>query len=198
MRHKYIRSSALTLFAVAVVVFSGCTSTNRLNLSDSLSSDTQLRVSSAEQFDVDFQFSPNPEGDRIEASTGGATAVYSLNDPLEGKLTQLMRSKFGSIDQSSENKVTVSVDRVEANTDNEVLSNEGVHSVEMEITAEIVRDGETFTRTIERDVDVDISQETSSGGLQSDVDVEEGPLNEFLQQFVVGVDSFINSNFGVE
>ena len=31
-----------------------------------------------------------------------------------------------------------------------------------------------------------------------DCKVEEGPLDEFLQQFVVGVDSFINSNFGVE
>jgi hypothetical protein len=109
-----------------------------------------------------------------------------------------MRSKFGSVDQSSENKVTVSIDRLETNTDNEILSNEGVHSIEMEVTAEIVRDGETFTRTIERNAEANISQVESSGGLQSDVDVEEGPLDEFLQQFVVGVDSFINSNFGVE
>jgi len=198
MRHRYVRYFTLMLFAAAAVAFSGCTSTNRLNLSDSLSSDTQLRVNSAQQFDVGFQFSPHPEGDKIEASTGGATAVYSVNDPLEGRLTQLMRSKFGSVDQSSENKVTVSIDRLETNTDNEILSNEGVHSIEMEVTAEIVRDGETFTRTIERNAEANISQVESSGGLQSDVDVEEGPLDEFLQQFVVGVDSFINSNFGVE
>lgn len=181
---------------IGAALLTACTNTEKLSLSDNLRSETQMRISSVEDFSTDFQFSSNPEAEQIEISTGPAAGVYSMNDILKGRMTQLMRSKFGSIDQSSENSVSVSIESFEAQTDNEITSSEGVHEVDMSVNIEVVRDGETFNRTIERDTDISFRQ--TDDAMSPSVEIDEDDMNEFISQFIVGTDSFIDSNFGVD
>jgi hypothetical protein len=155
-----------------------------------------MRISSVEDFSTNFQFSPNSSAERIKISTGPAAGVYSMNEILEGRVTQLMRSKFGSIDQSSENSVSVSIERFEAQTDNEIMGNEGVHQVDMTVSIEVERDGETFNRTVERSAEIGFSQ--TDEAMSPSVEIDEADMNEFISQFIVGTDSFIDSNFGVD
>jgi hypothetical protein len=186
---------SVILVGVALLT-SACTNTEELRISDNLRSETQMRISSVEDFSTNFQFSSNPSAGQVEISTGPAARVYSMNEILEGRITQLMRSKFGSIDQSSENSVSVSIESFEAQTENEVMGNEGVHQVDMTVNVEVVRDGETFNRTIERSAEIGFSQ--TEEAMAPSVEIDEANMNEFISQFVVGVDSFIDSNFGVD
>lgn len=186
----------LVILIGAALLASACTNTEKLRVSDNLRSETQMRISSVEDFSADFQFSSNPEAERIEISTGPAAGVYSMNEILKGRMTQLMRLKFGSIDQSSENSVSVSIGSFEARTDNEVMGNEGVHQVDMAVNIEVVRDGETFNRTIERSAEIAFSQ--TDEAMSPSVEIDEADMNEFISQFIVGTDSFIDSNFGVD
>lgn len=194
-----VRTSLKALLPIVIVgvALSGCTSTQRVGVSDSLPSETQMRMNSAEDFSADFQFSAHSNGDQIEIDTGPAVGVYSMNEVLEGRLTQLMRSKFGSVDQSSENSVSVSITELNTKTNMQGLTDEGDHSIDMTMNVEIKRDGETFTRSIERSASIDITRNT--GGMKgSTISVDKDKMNEFIAQFVVGVDSFIDSNFGVK
>ncbi|MCS4135405.1 hypothetical protein GGP44_002061 [Salinibacter ruber] len=108
----------LVILIGAVLLTSACTNTEALRISDNLRSETQMRISSVEDFSTSFQFSPNSAAEQIEISTGPAAGVYSMNEILEGRMTQLMRSKFGSVDQSSDNSVSVSIESFEAQTNN--------------------------------------------------------------------------------
>ncbi len=186
----------LVILIGAVLLTSACTNTEALRISDNLRSETQMRISSVEDFSTSFQFSPNSAAEQIEISTGPAAGVYSMNEILEGRMTQLMRSKFGSVDQSSENSVSVSIENFEAQTNNEIMGNEGVHQVDMEISIEVIRDEETFNRTIERSAEIGFSQTDET--MSPSVEIDEDDMNEFISQFVVGTDSFIDSNFGVD
>lgn len=187
----------LLIFVGAALLTSACTNTEELRISDNLRSDTQMRIGSVEDFSTDFQFSSNPEAERIEISTGPAVGVYSMNEILEGRMNQLMRSKFGSVDQSSENSVSVSIENFNAQTENEIMGDEGTHQIDMEVSVEVVRDGETFNRTIERSTEVTFRQ-TEGGVGSASLEIDEDDMNEFISQFVVGTDSFIDSNFGVD
>jgi len=113
-----------------------------------------MRINSAEEFSTAFQFSSNPDAEQIEISTGPAAGVCSMNEILKGRTTQLMRSKFGPIDQSSENSVSISIESLQTQTDNEIMGNEGVHQVDMTVNVEVLRGGETFNRTIERSAEI--------------------------------------------
>lgn len=186
----------LVILIGAALLTSACTNTEELRISDNLRSETQMRISSVEDFSTDFQFSPNPEAEQIEISTGPAAGVYSMNEILKGRTTQLMRSKFGSIDQSSENSVSVSIESFEAQTDNEIMGNEGVHKVDMTVNIEVVRDDETFNRTIERSAEIAFTQ--TGEAMSPSVEIDDVDMNEFISQFIVGIDSFIDSNFGVD
>jgi hypothetical protein len=164
-------------------------------MSNALPSDTQLRLNTAEEYEAGFEFSGHPEGDEVSVETSTASAVYDLNGTLEGRLTQLVRSKFGSTTPSSDNEIKVSVDEIEVENDTKAFSNVGAHQVSVEVGVEIVREGETFTRTIGRSAQIDAEQ---TGDIIPQTEVDKRQLNEFIMQFVIGVDSFIDSNFGVE
>lgn len=175
-------------------ITSGCGSTDRLLLSENLSSEFQLRANTVEQYEASFNFNSNPDAEKIVAKdqrTGSTAKVqYSLNDPLKGKLTSLMRAKFGSVSESADNKVVFSIEEV--NTRNE----DGVHEVSATALIEIERDGESYTRRVSRSTSSAI--EPVTGNIQNQVTLDEENLNEFIMQFVVATDSFIDSNFGVD
>jgi S1-C subfamily serine protease len=176
---------------------SGCGSTDQIFLSDSLSSDIQLRINTAEEFNTDFNFSPHPEGDRIVVESGASNskAAYSINEPMKGRLEQLIRTKFGSVNESSENKILVSINRVEANNVVDRPLGSGKHVISMEIGVEIQRDGEIYKREIERESEIEIEVVDKLG---RPINLDEDQISEFMNQFVVGVNSFIDSNFGVD
>jgi hypothetical protein len=191
MRNLY----TIPLLAAVFLFFSGCGTTSQVGMSNALPSVTQLRLNTAEEFETDFAFSGHPEGDKVKISTSTSATVYDLNGVLEGRLTQLLRSKFGSINPSSDNKISVSVDRIETENDTRAFSSGGTHQVSVEVGVEITREGETFTRTISRSAQIDAKQ---TGELVPKTVVDEAQLEEFIMQFVVGTDSFIDSNFGVD
>jgi len=184
----------LSLLALVFLITSGCGSTDRLLLSENLSSEFQLKVNTAEQYETSFNFNPNPNAEKIIAEdqrTGSAAKVqYSLNGPLEGRLTSLVRSKFGSVSESSDNKITFSVEDVSAR------SVDGTHSIEVTALVEIEREGETYTRRIARSTSTPIKPVT--GNVQNQVTLDKETLDEFVMQFVVATDSFIDSNYGVD
>jgi len=192
---KNLASYAAFPLVFALLLLSGCGGTSRIGMSNALPSDTQLRLNTAEEYEAGFEFSGHPEGDEVSVETSTASAVYDLNGTLEGRLTQLVRSKFGSTTPSSDNEIKVSVDEIEVENDTKAFSNVGAHQVSVEVGVEIVREGETFTRTIGRSAQIDAEQ---TGDIIPQTVVDKRQLNEFIMQFVIGVDSFIDSNFGVE
>jgi len=185
------------LTALAVVIASltaGCGSTETLVLSNSLSSDFQLRLNTAEQYEAGFNFNSTPSAEKVVAKSprmgSSAKVQYSLSRPLEGKLRSLMRAKFGSVTNSSENQVTFTIENVDAS------SEDGVHRVQMTSSIEIQREGETYTREVSRTLTTPV--ETITGDIQNRVTLSEQDVEEFMLQFVVATDSFIDSNFGVD
>lgn len=190
-------SNYVKLTALAVVIASltaGCGSTDTLVLSNSLSSDFQLRLNTAEQYEAGFNFNSNPNAEKVTAESqragSNAEVQYSLNEPLEGKLRSLMRAKFGSVSNSSDNQVTFTIESVEAN------SEDGVHRVQMTSSIEIQREGETYSRQVSRTLTTPI--ETVTGNMQPTISISKQDVEEFMLQFVVATDSFIDSNFGVD
>jgi len=185
------------LTALAVVIASltaGCGSTDTLVLSNSLSSDFQLRLNTAEQYEAGFNFNSNPDAQKVIAESprmgSNAKVQYSLSEPLEGKLRGLMRAKFGSVTNSSDNQVTFTIESVKA------TSEDGVHRVQMTSSIEIQREGETYNRRVSRTLTTPV--ETVRGDIQNRVTLSEQDIEEFMLQFVVATDSFIDSNFGVD
>lgn len=187
----------IKLTALAVVIASltaGCGSTDTLVLSNSLSSDFQLRLNTAEQYEAGFNFNSNPSAEKVTAESqragSNAKVQYSLNEPLKGKLRSLMRAKFGSVTNSSDNQVTFTIESVEAS------SEDGVHRVQMTSSIEIQREGETYSRQVSRTLTTPIERVT--GNMQPTISISEQDVEEFMLQFVVATDSFIDSNFGVD
>lgn len=191
MVYRYIKLTALAVLLASVTV--GCGSTDTLVLSNNLSSDFQLKLNTAEQYEVGFSFNPNPDAEVVaESQRVGSTAKieYSLNDPLRGKLVSLMRAKFGSVTNSSDNQVTFTIESVEASSESDV------HTVQMTSLIEIERGGETYSRRVSRSLTTPI--ERVSGKMQPTISLSEQDLEEFMLQFAVATDSFIDSNFGVD
>lgn len=192
MASDYIKLTVLAVLLASVTA--GCGSTNNLVLSNNLSSDFQLRLNTAEQYEAGFKFNPNPNAEKVvvedtERPVNDAKVQYSLNDPLEGKLRSLMRAKFGAVTNSSGNQVTFTIKNVEAS------SEDGVHRLEMTSSIEIEREGETYSRRVSRTLTTPIEREAS--GIPT-ITLSEQDLEEFMLQFVVATDSFIDSNFGVD
>ncbi len=101
-----------------------------------------------------------------------------------------MRAKFGSVTNSSDNQVTFTIESVEAISENEM------HRVQMTASIEIQREGETYSRQVSRTLTTPI--ETVTGNMQPTISISEQDVEEFMLQFVVATDSFIDSNFGVD
>lgn len=189
--YDYIKLTVLTVLLVSLTA--GCGSTETLVLSNNLSSDFQLRLNTAEQYEAGFNFNSNPNAEVVaESPRAGSSAKvqYSLNDPLRGKLVSLMRTKFGSVANSSDNQVTFTIESVEVSSENEV------HKVGMVASIKIEREGETYTRNVSRGLATPIK--TVTGEMQPTITLSDQDLEEFMLQFVVATDSFIDSNFGVE
>jgi len=188
----YIKFAVLAVLLTSLTA--GCGSTETVVLSNSLSSDFQLKLNTAEQYEAGFNFNSNPDAERVVAKSprvgSSAKVQYSLSEPLEGKLRNLMRAKFGSVTNSSENQVTFTIENVDAS------SEDGVHRVEMTSLIEIEREGETYTREVSRALTTEV--ERVSGNMQPTVTINEQDVEEFMLQFVVATDSFIDSNFGVD
>ena len=193
--YRNFTSSALILAAASVLLV-GCTATKPMGLSNSLSSETQLQLDAVEEESVNFQFSPNANGERVEISNGAVSKVYSVNSTLEGRIQQLLRAKFQSVSESSDNTVSISIESVNASNDLATLGNTGTHSVEVEMLAEITKGGETATRSIKRDATLNFEQ--VGEGFEASLEIDERKLEEFMSQFVVGVNSFVDANFDVD
>lgn len=87
----------------------GCM-TFQTTVSDTLPYEAQQRVNTSEKFEVDFNFEGHPNGDMVTANfTGRGNAEYPINSPLEGKLSQLVRLKFGDVNEESDNVIEVLV-----------------------------------------------------------------------------------------
>jgi len=189
---NYVKLTALAILITSLTA--GCGSTDTLVLSNSLSSDFQLRLNTAEQYEAGFNFNSNPNAEKVTAKSprvgSSAKVQYSLNEPLEGKLRSLMRAKFGSVTNSSDNQVTFTIESVEAISENEM------HRVQMTASIEIQREGETYSRQVSRTLTTPI--ETVTGNMQPTISISEQDVEEFMLQFVVATDSFIDSNFGVD
>lgn len=191
MVSDYAKLAVLAVLLASLTA--GCGSTDTLVLSNNLSSDFQLELNTAEQYEAGFKFNSNPDAEKVVAKSGsgtGAKVQYSLNGPLEGKLRSLMRAKFGSVSNSSENQVTFTIESVEAS------SKDGVHRVQMTSSVEIEREGETYNRKIARTLTTPIKRVT--GEMQPTIKISKEDVEEFMLQFVVATDSFIDSNFGVD
>lgn len=189
---NYIKLTALAVFIASLTA--GCGSTDTLVLSNSLSSDFQLRLNTAEQYEAGFNFNSNPDAEKVVAKSprvgSSAKVQYSLNEPLESKLRGLMRAKFGAVSNSSENQVSFTIENVRA------ISEDEVHRVEMTASIEIERQGETYSRKVSRALTTPIK--TVTGNMQPTITLSEQDIEEFMLQFVVATDSFIDSNFGVD
>jgi hypothetical protein len=194
MRKQY-RLPVLFFLGITLVL-SGCTSTSRLNLSKNLESDTQLQVEALEQESISFQFEGHPDAKNVEVSNGPVAQTYSMNSVLEERLKQLVRYKFESIDSSAENKVTFTIDRFEASTDNQLTGSGGTHSITAELSVEVQNGEESSTRTIERSTNLNFEQ--VGDGMSASLELDKSGMNEYVRQFVLGANAFMDTSFDVD
>jgi len=178
----------LSLTVGILLPLSGCI-TSQTTVSDTLPYEAQQRINTAEEFNVSFNFEGHPDGDIITASfPGRGDAEYPINGPLEGKLRQLVRTKFGSIDETSSSRIEVSVQDIE--TEDQTSMSAYKQKLSMEVRAEVNHDGNSESRTFDRSIEMVPSGET--GGFK------EEDINGYLMQYVVAVDKFIDSNFDIK
>lgn len=166
----------------------GCV-TSQTTVSDTLPYEAQQRINTSERFEVEFSFEGHPDGDMITANfTGRGNAEYPINSPLEGKLRQLVRTKFGSVTEESENAVKVSIEDIQ--TENNTSMSAYKHNLTLKVKAIVEQGMDSKSRTISRSIEMVPSGET--GGFKED------EINDFLMQYVVAIDAFIDSNYGLK
>jgi hypothetical protein len=189
------RSWLSLLFALLSPFFlflsSGCVSTETV-VSNTLPYEAQQRINTSEEFDVDLDFEPHPDAETITASFAGAESSYSINRPFAGKLEQLFRSKFGEISEESDNKVEVSI------TDVSTTSETGppIHRLSMSVETTVIHEGEKNSRSF--DFRTTIRPEDESTEYTVSYRIPPEPIEDFLMQYIVGIDSFLDSNLGIE
>jgi uncharacterized lipoprotein YajG len=189
--HKELGSVAVLLLFPIALLSSGCTSTETV-VSNTLPYEAQQRINTSEEFDVDLEFKSHPDAETITASFAGAESSYSINRPFAGKLEQLFRSKFGEISEESENKVTVEISDVNTNSETGPLR----HRLSMSVDVTVEQDGEENSRIFEFRTTIRPEDEGTQYTVAYRIPPE--PIEEFLMQYVVGIDSFLDSNLGIE
>jgi len=161
-------------------------------VSNTLPYEAQQRINTSEEFDVDLEFEPHPDAETINASFAGAESSYSINKPFAGKIEQLFRAKFGEIKEGSQNKVTVSI--TDINTSSE--TGPPIHQLSMLVNVTVEHGGETNSRNLEFNTRIRPEDESTEYAVSYRIPPE--PIEEFLMQYIVGIDSFIDSNLGIE
>jgi hypothetical protein len=182
-----------TLLAATFLLFSagGCVSTETV-VSNTLPYEAQQRINTSEEFDVDLSFEPHPDAETITASFGGAESSYSINSPFAGKLEQLFRSKFGEISEGSDNKVEVVISDISTKSD----TGPTIHKLSMTVDVTVTHDGSQNSR--EFSFGTTIRPEDESTEYTVAYRIPPKPIEDFLMQYIVGIDSFLDSNLGIE
>lgn len=190
LTRKFALTSAL--FSLLVITLSsGCVSTETV-VSNTLPYEAQQRINTSEEFDVDLDFKSHPDAETINASFAGAESSYSINRPFAGKLEQLFRAKFGEISEGSENKVEVEITDVNATSD----TGPPIHRLSMSVGVTVFHDGEENSRSF--DFRTTIRPEDEGTEYTVSYRIPPEPIEDFLMQYIVGIDSFLDSNLGIE
>ena len=189
--HREIRPVAVLLLFPIALLFSGCTSTETV-VSNTLPYEAQQRINTSEEFDVDLEFEPHPDAETITASFAGAESSYSINGPFAGKLEQLFRSKFGEISEESSNKVIVEISNVNTNSE----TGPPRHRLSMSVDVTVEQNGKKNSRSFKFSTTIRPEDEGTQYTVAYRIPPE--PIEDFLMQYVVGIDSFLDSNLGIE
>lgn len=189
--HRRIRPLAVLFLFPVALLFSGCTSTETV-VSNTLPYEAQQRINTSEEFDVDLEFEPHPDAETITASFGGAESSYPINRPFAGKLEQLFRSKFGEISEDSNNKVMVEIENVSTNSE----TGPPRHRLSMSVSVTVESNGEENSRSFDFRTTIRPEDEGTEYTVAYRIPPE--PIEEFLMQYIVGIDSFLDSNLGIE
>lgn len=189
-KHTKIFLLPLTV-ALFLLALTGCTSTETV-VSDTLPYEAQQRINTSEEFDVDLTFEPHPDAEAVTASFGGAENTYRLNEPFRGKLEQLFRAKFGEISEDSDNKVKVEITDIDTESETGPLR----HRLAMTVNVTTNQNDEQN----EREFSFQTTIRPNNVGNEYEVAYRIPPesIEDFLMQYVVGIDSFLDSNFGIE
>jgi uncharacterized lipoprotein YajG len=185
-------SSSSVTVAVVLIFFSlpGCTSTET-TISDTLPYEAQQRINTSEEFNVDFTFKGHPDAETITASFGGAKSSYSINGPFKGKLEQLFRAKFGEISEDSENKVKVQVSDINPKSE----TGPPIHRLSMSVDVTVMHEGKENSRNFSFRTTVRPKDETD---MTISYRIPPEPIEDYLMQYVVGIDSFLDSTLGIQ
>ena len=170
---------------------SGCTSTNT-TISNTLPYEAQQRINTSEEFDVDLTFKGHPDAETVTASFGGAESSYSINGPFKGKIEQLFRAKFGEVSEDSENKVIVEISDINPKSD----TGPPIHRLSMSVDATVMHEGEENSRNFSFRTTVRPVDEGTDYTVAYRIPPQ--PIEDFLMQYVVGIDSFLDSTLGIE
>lgn len=180
-----------TLFVVIIASLSivGCT-TSQTTVSNTLPYEVQQQINTSDEFETGFQFTPHPAGDEVEARFGTGNSVYTINNPVRGQFEELVRTKFGSIDETAENQIEVEITDIQTETDRQV------HNLAMTMKVTVANDGDENTREFSYSTTIrpiDTGTEYTMGKR-----IPAEALEEFFLKFVVGADKFIDSTLGAE
>jgi len=177
-----------------VLVFlslTGCMSTET-TVSNTLPYEAQQRINTSEEFDVDLTFKGHPDAETITASFAGAESSYSINRPFRGKLEQLFRAKFGEISDGSENKVIVEINDIVPQSE----TGPPIHRLSMSVDVTVRHEGEENSRSFSFRTTVRPEDEGTEYTIAYRIPPQ--PIEDFLMQYIVGIDSFLDSTLGVE
>lgn len=179
-----------TIAFFAILIVTGCSTTNKANISNAIPYEVQQNIRTSEVEQVRFEFTPAESGELIEETINGmATMQYEVNDPMRGLFTELMQSKFATISDDASDLVKVDIMEVTHST------RRFDHSLSMRVRVTTVKDGEEKSREFAYSDDMEIGFETE--GFTSTAYPPSDDIHDLMMKFVIATDRFIDSSFGL-
>lgn len=182
-----------TALVGVVIIFFGCAST-KLYISNTLPSTMQQHINTAESRDVSFKYTPHQNGNLIDVKVGPMwDASYSVNQPFEGLIRELLQSKFTDVSDNSTIKVAVEITELESTVHIGTFGTREAYSLKMAVKVEIEKGGEINNRRFSYSFDMPIRSGFNNANAIFKKELSDG-VKELLVKFVISIDKYIDSN----
>jgi len=190
-RIESLRLGRLLFFLPFFVALTGCSTT--MSVSNSIPYKVQQNIQTVSGDGVAFQFKPHSGAEEIVANVDmGSSINYRVNEPLRGMYHELVRTKFGNVDEAASETVVVEVADITTSTRNPAVGTNRSHTISLTIRVSATRDGVSTDQSLNYKTTFPARQVPGASGKYT---FPQGSVQDFLLKFIVSSDKFIDATY---
>ena len=186
-----MKTAKYLLFVVVIYFFISC-GTSVLYISNTIPADMQQNINTGKSRDVSFSFIGHPDGDMVEVNLGPMwDSAFPLNNPFKGKITELLQSKFSTMNDRSKNKVKVQIINLESHLDEGGIVSSGNYTMAMTVVVEVKRDS-LERKVFAYEMGVPVLKGEGGGNAVFQRNLADG-VEDLLIKFIIGIDKYFDA-----